>query len=148
MSTPRDRRESPPLDLSPQRHACPAGHHAWHERSHQPRWSVRRDQPVNVVSPVLEGGTPACAQRAVGYRPHQQEAWALRGSTCGLDVVARLGEWRYRDHVASTQMRAQLQIASPVSRSRPAGALWGEVLRALGTTVASQDHARVEPWST
>jgi hypothetical protein len=148
MRTPRDRRESKPLDLYPPLQACPACHHAWQERYHQQRWIVRLDQPVKVVSHFLECGNTAWAQRAVVYRPHPEEALALRGYTFGLDVVARMGEWRYRDHLSITTIRDQLQLESQVSRSLKEVALLCEVFLALVTTVAYQDQALVEQLRT
>jgi hypothetical protein len=91
MSTPRDRRERPPLDVSPPRQACPSCHPARPERSHQQHWIVRLDQPVNVVSHVLECRHTACTRPAVIDRPPPEEALAGRGDRFGLEVVARLG---------------------------------------------------------
>jgi hypothetical protein len=148
MRTPRDRRESKQLDLYPQLQACPACHHALQERYHKQRWIVRLDQHVKVVSHFLECGNTACAQRAVVYRPHQEEALALRGYTFGLDVVARIGELRYRDNLSITKIRDQLQIESQVSISLKEVALLCEVFLALVTTVAYQDQALVEQLRT
>jgi hypothetical protein len=76
-------------------------------------------------------------------RPYQEDALALRGSTCGWDGVARIGEWRYRDHVSITKIRDQLQTASDLSSSLQAGALLCEVLLALVTTVVQHAHERI-----
>jgi hypothetical protein len=92
MRTPRDRRESPQIDVSPQLQACPTCHPARQERYHKQRGIVRLDQQVTVVSHVLEWRKTACTRQAVIDRPQQEEALAWRGDTFGLDVVARIGE--------------------------------------------------------
>ena len=97
MRTFRDRRESRQLALYPQVHAWRACPHTLRERSHKQRWISRLDEPVQVVSHFLECGKPACDHWAVVYRPPQEDPVALRGYPLGLDVVARMGELRYRD---------------------------------------------------
>lgn len=76
MSTPRDRRDSKPVDLYPQLREGPECHQAMHERYHKQRWIVRLDQHVKVVSHCLECGTTACTRQAVVDRPLQEEALA------------------------------------------------------------------------
>ena len=92
MRTHRDRRESQQIDLYPSLQACPACHQAMQERSHKQRWVVRLDQQVKVVSHFLECSNTTCTRQAVVYRPKQEDALALHGSTFGLAVVARIGE--------------------------------------------------------
>ena len=103
MRTSRDHRDSQQLDLYPRMQECPACHQPLTERYHKQRWIVRLDQHVKVVSHFLECGNTDCDQRAVVYRPDQEDALALRGYTFGLDVVARIGELRYRDNLSITQ---------------------------------------------
>jgi len=88
-----------------------------HERYHKQRWIVRLDQHVKVVSHFLECANTACTRPAVVYRPQQEDALALRGYTFGLDVVARIGELRYRDNLSISKIREQLQAESPLSIS-------------------------------
>jgi len=92
MRTARDRRESTHVDCSPEALDGPACQQALTERSHKPRGMLRLAPHVHVVSPLLACGTAAWTRHAVVYRPQQAEALAWRGATCGLDVVARLGE--------------------------------------------------------
>jgi hypothetical protein len=140
MRTPRDRRDSQQLDLYPQWHKCPECHQAMHERYHKQRWIVRLDQHVKVVSHFLECGNAACTRQAVVYRPQHEDTLALRGYPFGLDVVARIGELRYRDHLSITRIRAQLQTESHLSISLKEVTLLCEVFLALVTTVARQDE--------
>jgi hypothetical protein len=144
MRTSRDRRGSTQVDLYPEEQECPVCQHALKERYHKQRWIVRLDQHVNVVSHVLECGSVACSRRAVVYRPYQEDALALRGYSFGLDVVARIGELRYRDNLSITKLRGQLQRESNLSISIKEVALLCEVFLALVTTVAHQDQELME----
>jgi hypothetical protein len=148
MRTPRDRRDSKQVDLYPQLRECPECHQAMHERYHKQRWIVRLDQHVKVVSHFLECGNTACTRQAVVYRPLQEDALALRGYTFGLDVVARIGELRYRDNLSVSKIRAQLQTESHLSISLKEVALLCEVFLALVTTGARQEQGLVEQLRT
>lgn len=148
MRTSRDRRESTQVDLYPERHDCPACHQALTERYHKHRWIVRLNQYVKVVSHFLECGNMACAQRAVVYRPHQEDSLALRGYTFGLDVIARIGELRYRENLSITKIQGQLKSEANLSISIKEVALLCEVFLALVTTVARQDQALLEQLRT
>jgi len=136
------------MDFSPEEQECPACQYTLKERYHKQRWVMRRDQHVNVVSHVLEGRKTACTRQAVVYRPPQDDALAWRGDSCGRDVVARRGAWRYRHNWSMTKMRDQLQTESHLSRSLQEVALLCEVFLALVTTVAYQDAELIGPWRT
>ncbi len=140
MRTPRERGASQQMDLYPQLQACPVCHQVMKERYHKRRWIVRLDQPVKVVSHFLECVNTACMRQALVYRPQQEDALALRGYTFGLDVVARIGELRYRNNLSIIKIREQLQTESHLSISRKEVALLCEVFLALVTTVARQDE--------
>ena len=73
---------------------------------------------------------------------------ALRGYTFGLDVVARIGELRYRDHWSISKMREQLQAESPLSISLKEVALLCEVFLALVTTVVQHDKELIAQLQT
>jgi hypothetical protein len=130
MRTARDRCKSQQLDLFPPVHSCPACQQALKERYHKQRWIVRLDQQVKVVSHFLECGNPACDHRAVVYRPLQEDTLALGGYTFGLDVVARIGELRYRENASITKIRAQLRTESQLEISLKEVALLCEVFLA------------------
>jgi hypothetical protein len=140
MRTPRDRRESTQVDFYPEEQECPACQYTLKERYHKQRWVIRLDQHVKVVSHFLECGNTACTRQAVVYRPQQEDALALRGYSFGLDVVARIGELRYRHNLSITKIRDQLQTESHLSISLKEVALLCEVFLALVTTVAHQDE--------
>jgi len=145
LRTPRDRRESTQVDVYPPTPECPACHQPLTERYHQPRWIRQREPQLKVVSHFLECSNTDCARLAVVYRPHQADTLALRGYTFGLDVVARSGERRYREHLSITKMRGQLKPDSNRSISIQEVAVLCEVFLAFVTTVAHQDPALIAP---
>jgi hypothetical protein len=99
---------------------------------------------VKVVSHFLECENWGCPQRAIVYRPHQEDALALRGYTFGLDVVAKIGELRYHKHLSITEIRERLTTESNISISVKEVALLCEVFLALVTTIARHDQALLE----
>jgi hypothetical protein len=98
-----------------------------------------------VVSHFRECGNTHGERRAAVYRPYQEDTLAWRGYTFGLDVVARIGERRYRDHMSITKMRDQLKSDSNLAISVKEVAWRCEVFLALVTTVARQEPALIEP---
>ena len=100
-----------------------------------------RDPHVNVVRHVLACGHTPGERRAAVSRPDPADTWAWRGDTCGLEVVARRGARRSRDHRAITTIRDPLQSASTCSISVNAVAWLGEVLLALVTPVARRESS-------
>ena len=143
MSTPRDRRESTPVDFYPEKQECPGCQYPLKERYHKQRWVMRLDQHVKVVGHFLECGNTACTRQAVVYRPRQADALVWRGSSVGLEVVARIGAWRYRHNWSITKIRDQLQTASHLCILLKEVALRCEVFLALVTTVAHHDEERI-----
>ena len=99
---------------------------------------------MNVVSHVLECGNAACTRQAVIYRPQQEDALALRGYAFGLDVVARIGEWRYRHNVSIIKIRDQLQTESKLMISLKEVAWRCEVFLALVTAVVHHDEELIK----
>jgi hypothetical protein len=144
MRTPRDRRESTQVDFYPVELECPACQHALKERYHKQRWIIRLDQHVKVVSHFLECGNAACTRQAVIYRPQQEDALALRGYSFGLDVVARIGELRYRHNLSIIKIRDQLQTESKLMISLKEVALLCEVFLALVTAVVHRDEELIK----
>jgi hypothetical protein len=144
MRTPRDRRDCRQMDLYPHMQECPLCHQPLTEQYRKQRWIIQLDQQVKVVSHFLECCNTACDQRAVVYRPYQEDTLALRGYTFGLDVVAHIGELRYRDNLSITKIRDQLKSESNLVISIKEVALLCEVFLALVTTVARHDSALIE----
>lgn len=50
-----------------------------------------------------------CERFHVAYHPEAEGHWVLPGQELGLDVIARVGELRYREHRSCTEIHGQLQ---------------------------------------
>lgn len=51
----------------------------------------------------------ACPRYHQAYRPELEGRWALPKHELGLDVIAQIGAWRYREHCSVPEMHARLR---------------------------------------
>src|SRR5947199_3213542 len=58
--------------------------------------------------------TPTCSQFHVRYHPEEEGRWALPHGEFGLDVIALIGQWRFREHRSVPEMHRAL-LAREVS---------------------------------
>src|SRR5215470_743588 len=86
------------LDLYPSQRTCPVCGRSLFEKYRQCRFVVRLDGTHKLVKRVLACRSSQCGGFDVKYRPESEAAFALPNYTFGLDVVARIGELRYREH--------------------------------------------------
>jgi hypothetical protein len=135
MKKARDHSQSEEVHLYPELHACPGCHQPRAERYRKQRYIITLRGELKVISHWLECRTHGCLWRGASLRPEQEEVLALRGYSFGLDVVARIGELRYREH----RTLAQIQQALPVTISLKEVELLSEVFLALVTTHARDD---------
>jgi hypothetical protein len=135
MKTARDHSQSAAVPLYPEVRVCPGCQQPRAERSRKQRDIITLRGALPVMSHWLECRTRGCLWRGASLRPEQEEVLALRGDSFGLDVVARIGECRYREH----RTLAQIQQALPVRISLKAVELLSEVFLALVSTQARKD---------
>jgi len=112
------------------------------ERYHKRRWIVTLRGEWCVISHVLECQTPGCLAPSRSRRPEGEASFALPGYTFGLDVVARIGELRYRQHQTLLAIREQLRQEG-VKLSVKEVELLSEVFLALVSTVAGDEASLV-----
>ena len=137
MRTVRDHSGSKRVDLYPQTRNCPDCHQPLKEKYHKQRWIVQLGGQLQVVSHCLGCENPQCSQKEAVYRPEVENLLALKGYTFGLDVIAYIGQLRYRQN--QTIEAIQRQLAEQLSICVKEVALLCEVFLALVTTVAQQD---------
>jgi hypothetical protein len=51
---------------------------------------------------------PECPRYHVAYRPEEEGRWALPHGEFGLEVIALIGQWRFRDHRSVPEMHRAL----------------------------------------
>ena len=135
MKKARDHSQSAAVHLYPEVRVCPGCQPPRAERYRKPRDIITLRGELHVLSPWLECRTRECPWRGASLRPAQEEVLALRGDSVGLEVVARLGECRYREH----RPLAQMQPALPGRSSLKEVELLSDVFLALVSTQARED---------
>jgi hypothetical protein len=135
MKKARDHSQNEEVHLYPEVRGCPGCQQPRAERYRKQRYIITLRGELKVISHWLECRTHGCLWRGASLRPEQEEVLALRGYSFGLDVVARIGELRYREH----RTLAQIQHTLPVAISLKEVELLSEVLLALVSTHARDD---------
>ncbi len=58
---------------------------------------------------ICQCHTPACSLYHVRYHPEEEGRWALPHGEFGLDIIALIGSWRFREHRSVPEMHQRLQ---------------------------------------
>ena len=143
MKKVRSHQGSQQVDLFPTQRTCPACGEPLVERYRQARYVVTLSGMLRLNKHVLECQTPACAQQGSKWRPEGEGALALPHYTFGLDVVARVGQLRYREHQTIEKIATALALQG-VSISHKEIQLLSEVFLALVETVVKHDPQAIE----
>lgn len=143
MKKVRSHQESKPVDLYPAQRTCPACGEPLVERYRQSRFIVTLSGMLKLNKHVLECRTPDCPQHGLTWRPEVEGALALPHYTFGLDVVARIGELRYREQQTIEKIATALGRQG-VGISLKEVQLLSEVFLALVETVVKNDPQVVE----
>lgn len=96
-------------ELTPERETCPScGQRLW-IAYHEHRRVVRLDGVWQLTLRVRRCSHPGCPAYHQAYRPEEAGAWALPQAEFGLDVVALVGQWRYREQRSVPQIHQALR---------------------------------------
>jgi hypothetical protein len=126
------------IDLYPQDRGCPECGEPLTRRYRQSRYIVTLGGMLKLNKHVLNCQTPHCQQAGINKRPEGEGALVLPHYTFGLDVVARIGEMRYRQHQTIEQIKSALG-QQQVCISLKEVQLLSEVFLALVETVVKND---------
>lgn len=143
MKKVRSHLGSQQVDLFPTQRMCPACGQPLGERYRQGRYVVTLSGMLRLTKHVLECQTPDCAQQGTKWRPEGEAAMVLPHYTFGLEVVALIGELRYRQHLTIGEIAAELKSRG-VSISLKETQLLSEVFLALVETTVKDDPQVVE----
>jgi hypothetical protein len=96
------RTKRPPITrtvhLTPTRRQCSVcGGSLWNVYYTQ-RTVTTLEDVCRLTLTVVRCHNPACPRYHLPYRPEEEGAWALPNGEFGLDVIARIGMLRYREH--------------------------------------------------
>jgi hypothetical protein len=90
---------------------------------HSRRRLTTLDEVVQFTLVVRRCRTPACARYRRPYRPEEESAWALPHGEFGLDVIALVGQQRYREHRSVPEIHQALVACGVVVAERTVGHL-------------------------
>jgi hypothetical protein len=86
------------VHLRPERRQCSAcGGSVWAAYENE-RTVTTLDAVCRLTLTIARCHTPACPRFCISYRPEEEGAWSLPHHEFGLDVIARIGSLRYREH--------------------------------------------------
>jgi hypothetical protein len=95
--------------LKPQRRYCPTcGRRMWIHHDNR-RVVVTLDEVVELTLKVRWCVNASCEGYHRPYRPESEGRWALPEHEFGLDVIAAVGSWRYREHRSVPEMHQRLR---------------------------------------
>lgn len=75
---------------------------------HSPRTVTRLDGLWKLTIVVRRCIQPECPRYHVAYRPEEEGRWALPHGEFGLEVIALIGHWRFREHRSVPEMHRAL----------------------------------------
>jgi hypothetical protein len=81
------------------------------------------DEVVQFTLVVRRCRTPSCVRYRRAYRPEEEGAWALPHGEFGLDVIALVGQLRYREHRSVPEIHEALRKRGVVIAERTVGHL-------------------------
>ena len=131
--------------LEPNRaHCWSCGRPLW-VAYHSHRRLTLLDEVVQFTLVVRRCRTPSCPRYGRPYRPEAEGAWALPHGEFGLEVIALVGQRRYRDHRSVPEIHQELVTRGVVIAERTVGHLIEryEELVALHLTDAPRLCARL-----
>jgi uncharacterized Fe-S cluster-containing radical SAM superfamily protein len=96
-------------ELAPQRRTCPVCEQAMWVAYHAERTVLTLHGLQQLRLVVRRCENQECQRYHQPYRPEEEGRWALPHGECGLDVIALVGNLRYREHRSVSEIHQQLQ---------------------------------------
>jgi MULE transposase domain len=94
--------------LTPLRESCEAcGNRLW-VAYHRQRKVMTLEGLWQLRVVISQCPTPTCSRYHVRYPPEEEGHWALPHGEFGLDVIALIGAWRFREHRSVPEMHQRL----------------------------------------
>src|SRR2546425_9584939 len=96
------------IKLTPLKESCEeCGQPLW-VAYHGSRTVTRLDGLWKLTIVVRRCIHPECPRYHVAYRPEEEGCWALPHGEFGLEVIALIGQWRFREHRSVPEMHQAL----------------------------------------
>ena len=94
--------------LEPYQRVCPTCGAGAPVTYHNDRTVATLDGVYRLTLGVRRCGNPGCARYRQPYRPEEEGHWALPHGEFGLDVIALVGQLRYREHRSVPEIQQAL----------------------------------------
>ncbi len=131
------------VDLRPGRRVCSAcGGSLWAAYANE-RTVTTLDAVCRLTLTIVRCHNPHCPRYRVAYRPEEEGAWSLPHHEFGLDVIARIGRLRYREHRSVPEIHQALRDQGVAIAQRTVSDLLARYEELLALHLA--DHPQQEP---
>jgi hypothetical protein len=97
---------------------------------------------VRLHLPIRRCENPACARYRTPYRPEAEGAIVLPQHEFGLDVIALIGAWRYREHRSVPEIHQGLRERGVAIAERTVTHLLDRYDELVATTLVDDDRLR------
>lgn len=104
--------------LRPLQRTCPQCGHPWWVAYNSRRKVVTLEGIFQLRIAICQCHTPTCPKYHVRYHPEEEGRWALPHGEFGLDIIALIGSWRFREHRSVPEMHQRLQARGLVISER------------------------------
>ena len=95
--------------LRPHQQTCPQCGNPWWVAYNSRRKVVTLEGIFQLRIAISQCHTPTCPRYHVRFHPEEEGRWALPHGEFGLDVIALIGAWRFREHRSVPEMHQRLQ---------------------------------------
>jgi hypothetical protein len=128
--------------LSTEHTDCPwCGHRMWFAYEDQ-RKITTLEEVIGLRLQVRYCVNAACAHYHVVYRPEAEGGLALPHHEFGLDVIARIGQLRYREHRSAPEIHRQLQSQGVAIAERTVEYLLARYDELVSVSLADRERLR------
>jgi len=87
---------------------------------------------------------PECPRYHVGYRPEEEGRWARPHGEFGLEVIALIGRWRFREHRSVPEMHRALLARGVVITERSVTHLMQRYEELVALRMADQQRITIK----
>jgi hypothetical protein len=98
------------------------------------------DAVCRLTLTIVRCHNSACPRYRISYRPEEEGAWSLPHHEFGLDVIARIGTLRYREHRSVPQIHQALRDQGVAIAQRTVSDLLARYEELLAVRLADHTH--------
>ena len=129
------------VHLRPERRQCSACDGSVWTAYENERTVTTLDAVCRLTLTVVRCHNPACPRFRISYRPEEEGAWSLPHHEFGLDLIARIGSLRYREHRSIPEIHQALLNQGVAIAQRTVSDLLARYEELLAVRLA--DHSRL-----